>query len=102
MEIPGVKRHDCLPAWQQRADETEAEKPAAQQPSHIEVDEVIVQLQQKVHQLGRSFGIAHVVASRIAVPRNVDDRAGYALSEQESAYGYQVALHSTVWRRIGA
>ena len=94
--------HDRLAAVQQRADETETEKPPAQHSSDMKVDDVVIQLRKKAHQSSGISGIVHVIGSRLAVPRNIDNGAGYALAEEESADRYEVALHSTVRWRIGA
>ncbi len=45
---------DLLPR-QQRADETEAEKPSGQHSSDMKVDDVVIQLQEKAHQSSGSF-----------------------------------------------
>src|ERR1700693_755373 len=96
----GMKCHDRLRAARERAHESETEEPLGQHSSDMEVDDVIIQAQEKLNQSARTLGIIDFLCVGLSVPCDIDDRAGHSLPSEESADCHQVALDSAMWRRI--
>ncbi len=95
-----MKRHHRLRSAHERTDKGQTEEPSAQHSSDMKVDDVVIQSQQKLNQASGRFGIVDLVGIRLSVPRNVDDRAGHAVTAEKSADCHQVALHSAMRRRV--
>ena len=95
-----MKRHHRLRSAHERTDKSQTEEPSAEHSPHMKVEDVVIQSQQKSNQSGGRFGIVDLVGVGLSVPRNVDHRAGHAVTAEKSADGHQVALHSAMRRRV--